>query len=65
MMRIFNSRRSMVGIFAITALVAIALINGTDTSTAIASIAVAVAGANAAQNYAGGRSERHIDDTAE
>lgn len=59
--RIFSSRRSMTAIIAIGALLIMALSKGMDTSTAIASIAIAVAGANAAQNI-GGKGERHIDD---
>jgi hypothetical protein len=60
-MRIFQSRRAVTAILGIGALLAMALVKGMDTSMAIASIAIAVAGANAAQNM-GGKNERHIDD---
>jgi hypothetical protein len=60
-MRILQSRRAVTAILGIGALLAMALVKGMDTSMAIASIAIAVAGANAAQGM-GGKNERHIDD---
>lgn len=61
MNRLLNSRRSMTALAAILSLLVMAVYKGMDTSTAIASIAIAVAGANAAQGM-GGKNERHIDD---
>lgn len=51
----------MTALAAILSLLVMAIWKDMDTSTAIASIAIAVAGANAAQNI-GGKGERHIDD---
>lgn len=65
MIRVYGSRRTITAIIGIIALVVIALVKGVDTSTAIASIAIAVAGANAVQGgmgSRGGKDERHIDD---
>ena len=59
--RIFGSRRTMTAIIAIVSLLVMALTKGMDTSMAIASVAIAVAGANAVQGR-GGKDERHIDD---
>lgn len=49
MKKLLTCRRSMIAILAIFCLTAVALVNGTDTSMAIASVAMGVAGANALQ----------------
>jgi len=52
-MRILQSRRFMIGLAAIVALVVLAVYNGIDTSTAIAAVAMGVAGSNAVQKLGG------------
>lgn len=54
MHKIISCRRTFVAVFAVTCLTVIALINGTDTSIAIASVAVGIAGANAYQKAKAG-----------
>lgn len=49
MSKLFNCRRSMVALAAISSLTAIALLVKIDTSSAIAAVAMGVAGANAFQ----------------
>lgn len=49
MRKLLTCRRSMVAVIAIACLTAIAIYNGTDTSTSIAAVAMGVAGANALQ----------------
>lgn len=54
-MRLLNSRRFMAAALSIVALTVISVVNGTDTSMAIASVAIAVAGANAMEKKNGNR----------
>lgn len=49
MRRVLNSRRGLIALFAIGCLTAIAFKNGTDTSMAIASVAVGLAASNSYQ----------------
>lgn len=52
MRKILTCRRSVIALVAISACVAISAMTGADTSGAIAMIAAALAGANAAQTAA-------------
>lgn len=47
--KIISCRRSIVAVFSISCLTVVAIFNGTDTSTAVAAVAVGLAGANAYQ----------------
>jgi len=49
-MKVFSCRRSIIALFSISCLTAIAIVNGTDTSISIAAVAMGVAGANAYQS---------------
>ena len=55
MQRILNSRRTIIALAAIGCLTALGLVKGADVASAIASVAVAVAGSNAFQNVVRGR----------
>ena len=54
-MRLLNSRRFMSAALAVVDLTVLALCNKVDTSMAIASVAIAVAGANALEKKNGQR----------
>ena len=53
MMKIWTCRRSSIAVIAIAALTSIAIYKGMDTSSAIAAIALGIAGANAYQGSKG------------
>lgn len=55
--RVLNSRRASIAALAILALLILGLVNKTDTSMAIASVAAALAGSNAWQKTAEKRGE--------
>lgn len=50
MKKIFNCRRSLISIFAISCLLYLGVRNNIDTSMAIASVALGLSAANAAQS---------------
>lgn len=52
-LRLVASRRAMTAFYAITSLTIIGIVNKADTSTAIAAIAVGLAGANSYQKSKG------------
>lgn len=49
-MRLLNSRRTMIALAAIASLLVLGLVQAMDVASAIASVAIAVAGSNAVQS---------------